>query len=422
MLVQFIKKQVLLMLRNKQELIILLAMPFLLISILGFALGKVMNQGKVDIHAKLAVVEHGNEKEDFSLFLNELKALPIPIEQQQNIAKLAESMLPIATLKNIFDSEELQKVLEIDNINENQLEQIRRNDDYTAILEIPKHFSYHLLKNIFLQNTEKPELTFFVNEGKEISAQLIEDIIQQFQEQYTLMSALGKNGMLSDSSFSAPNIDIEGKIETVSKSKPINSFTYYTVGMGVMFVLYIASYMATFAYREKQTHVFNRILLANVQKSTYIFSIFLSGFLLAFTQLIILFGLASFVYRVEWGEPFSFLTVTLFLSLAVGSLAVFVTSLNYRFNSENGSNIFTSVIVSIFAFLGGSYFPVGQISEFLQSAGDLTPNGAGLTAYLKILQGYGLNETTDSLIALTVFTIVILCFGLLVFPKRGETI
>lgn len=73
MIGQFIKKQFLIMIRNKQELLLLLVMPFTLISILGFALTSVMDSKKMDIQAKVAIVEHGNEQKDFEKFANDVK-------------------------------------------------------------------------------------------------------------------------------------------------------------------------------------------------------------------------------------------------------------------------------------------------------------------------------------------------------------
>ena len=60
MMIPFIKKQLLLMIRNPQILLILLGMPLLLITILGFALGDLMNGEEEPIEAKVGFVVEGD--------------------------------------------------------------------------------------------------------------------------------------------------------------------------------------------------------------------------------------------------------------------------------------------------------------------------------------------------------------------------
>lgn len=56
MLWQMIKKELLMIWRRPRELIVLLLMPFVLITILGSALGALNNNEEVEVTAKLAVV------------------------------------------------------------------------------------------------------------------------------------------------------------------------------------------------------------------------------------------------------------------------------------------------------------------------------------------------------------------------------
>jgi ABC-2 type transport system permease protein len=420
MISPFIKKQFLLLIRNPQELLLLLGMPFILITILGFALGSIMNNNGTNIHAKVAFVEHGNEQEDFKHFINDVKNMPMPVKQKEMLVKTAEKMLPITMLKNdIFGSKEIKPYIEFVIVPPSDLDEIRQNDHYAAIVEVPEHFSYAFLKNAMFGGNSQPKLSIYANEGKQMAAKLVEDILIEFQEQYSIFSALGKAGVISDS-FELPVINVKGEMETVTKKEPMTASTYYTVGMSVMFVLYIASYIASYAFREKQSHVFQRILLANVPKGAYISSIFLTAMILAFFQLSILYGLAALFYDVKWPNMSSFLSVTVSLCFAVGGLAVLLTALNYRMNSENISIFFSSTVVSILSFLGGSFFPSGQISEFIRIVGDLTPNGASMTAYLKILQGYELSAVIGAVWYLCAFGASILICSILLFPKRGN--
>ncbi|MED0716652.1 MAG: ABC transporter permease [Bacillaceae bacterium] len=419
MIGQFIKKQFLIMIRNKQELLLLLVMPFTLISILGFALTSVMDSKKMDILAKVAIVEHGNEQEDFEKFANDVKNVQMPDEEKEFLLKQVEKMMPISILKQeILGSKELEPYIQMAEFQPSELEEIRENDKYTVIVEVPEHFSYTLLNHLIFGEKTKPKLSIYVNEGKEITAQFVQELITEFQEQYSLISKLDQAGL--NESLELPVAKVKGEMETVTKREPINSFTYYTVGISVMFVLYLASYISSHALQEKQSNAFHRLLLANVPKNLYMAAIFITSLIIAFFQLSLLYALAAVFYSVKWPDLVSFIIVTLALCVAVGGIGTFLTSLSYRINSDNVSIFFSSGVVSILAFLGGSYFPVSQMSEFMHKLGDMTPNGAGMTAYLKILQGYDLSQFIWPVIYLCLFGFVMFVLSLLVFPKRGE--
>ncbi|UOE77629.1 ABC transporter permease [Parageobacillus thermoglucosidasius] len=420
MIGQLIKKQFLLFMRNRHELLVLLGMPLLLITILGLALGNIMKSDAPSIHAKIALVERGNEQADLQKFVHGLENQDIPPEQKQMMADAAKQMLPVTALKNsISGSKELKPYITLVTAKPSELEKIRKDTSYTAIIEIPRQFTYSVLQNAFFGQTQQPELFFYTNEKKEISSKIVEEIVTLFQEHYSTFSALGKSGLLNGS-FRMPAVHVESKVETVTKREPINAITYYMVGMSVMFVLYIASNIGSYAFCEKQLHVFNRILLANVSKWSYMIGIFISSVLLAFFQLVFLYGITSLIYHIRWPHVTAFFAVTLALCFAVGGLSVLLTSLNYRLNSEHMSNFFATIVVTLFSLLGGSFFPSNQLSGWIHTLGNLTPNGSGMTAYLKILQGYDLPDVAGSILYLCLFGTAMAIAAVFIFPKKGE--
>ncbi|UAC49612.1 ABC transporter permease [Bacillus aquiflavi] len=423
MMTQIVKKQWLLLFRNKQELIILLGMPLILISILGFSLGSFMNGETPDIKAKVALIEHGNEQKEIEQFINEIKNMNLPEKQKQAMIAGAKQIQPSHSLKNdVFGHKELKDHIELVIAKPSHFDKIKKDDHYDAVIEIPEKFTYNTLQTVFFNKKEsRSTITLFRNEGNELASSIIEEILESFQNQFSTLTVLGAAGLLHEIHFSQEKT-FEGTIESVTKREPINATVYYTIGMSVMFVLYIASSIGTYAFQEKQLHVFNRILLANISKWTYFSSIFISGMTLAFIQLMILYGVTALVYDVRWPNIPAFFTVCFMLSFAVGGMTVLLTSLTYNLNSELITNFFSSVIVTFFAFLGGSFFPSGELSNVIQFLGELTPNGAGMTAFLKLQQGYDLSDITGSLIFLTLFGLLMIVIAVISFPKRGETI
>src|SRR5690625_6912958 len=65
------------------------------------------------------------------------------------------------------------------------------------------------------------------------------------------------------------------EVEAIAKDfgwvkEPVDAKEYYTIGMAVMNVLFIASTIGSYAYREKRTHVFNRIIVADIPRWKYL--------------------------------------------------------------------------------------------------------------------------------------------------------
>lgn len=420
MIAQFIKKQLLLIIRNPQVLLILIGMPLILITILGFALGSVMNGEEVSVKAKIAIIEHGDSDQELDHFLKKLESSKLPPEAKSAISQSAKQLLPVEQLKSeVLKNPELKKYISVHEIEPDALKETKNDDSYSVIIEIPEGFSGQILSSMFLEEEERPQLKLYRNEGKELTSNLAEDLLTSFQEQYTLAAKIGAS---NDSILSADTMDtaIKGKVSNIEDREPLTSITYYAVGMSVMFVLYIASNMGSFAYQEKEDHVFDRMILANVSIWKYFASILLTTIILAALQLGILFGICAIFYGVTWPDLGSFLLVTIALSLAVGSIGALLTSLNYRANSEEFSNFFSTVIVTIFAFVGGSFGEMFS-SDIMRNIGNLTPNGAGMTAYFKLFQGYPLSSIQTEILMLLLFSIIILILAVLLFPKEGGT-
>lgn len=417
MIFPFIKKDLLVMIRNRQELLVLLLMPIVLIAILGFALGGIPKGDSTKIHAKVAIINNDNEKEDFQQFKKDIENAGLPIEAKTSMMTGAQNLLPVTILtEDVFGSEELKKYFEVEIIEPDQAEKVKKDDDYAAIIEIPEKFTYHLLSNVFLDRSTDLSLQLYKNEGKQGTSNLVEDIIRQFQKQLTTMTIVGKNGVQLDTAT------ITGKIKTVSKKEPINSLQYYTVGMSVMFIMYVASNISSFAYREKQLHVFNRIILSNTSSWSYFIGIFFSAMLIAFIQQLILYGVSAVIFHVYWGDLAAFLVLNVSLSFAIGGVAAVLTAINYRIDSESASSFFSSIIVTLFSLLGGSFTPLAEVSPIIEFIGNLTPNGAGMTALLKVLQGSGISGIFEHVLYLIIFGIALLSVAAFSFPKRGEAI
>lgn len=422
MIWQIVKKQGLVLLRNPQQLLLLIGLPIILISILGAALGNLMEGTTPDIQIKVGMIENGDEEAQIERFIQDLENKSLPKEAVEQIESYKQQMAPIRMLKEtIFGSNELVEIVELHQVEISRKDVIIGDDSYDALIEVPENFTYDALEFMFLNEQSQPTLEVFQNEGSAIGFSVVNDILEKFQEQLTLGTFIKKKGM-DQRVLQVAEGEVTSETVSLNQRKPVIAKDYYAVGMAVMNVLFIASTIGAMAFLEKKMHVFDRMILAKMSRWTYFIGIFLSTSIFAFLQLLIIYGFSWVVYGVQWPDLLSFFTVTFAYAMAVGGIGVLLTALSYRINSEIITNFFSSIIVTIFAFLGGSFFPIGDSSNLIQKLGDLTPNGAGMSAYLAILRGDGISTISNHLVFLVIFALVAIIIAAMSFPKRGLSI
>lgn len=422
MIWQIVKKQGLVLLRNPQQLLLLIGLPIILISILGAALGNLMEGTTPDIQIKVGMIENGDEEAQIERFIQDLENKSLPKEAVEQIESYKQQMAPIRMLKEtIFGSNELVEIVELHQVEISKKDVIIGDDSYDALIEVPENFTYDALEFMFLNEQSQPTLEVFQNEGSAIGFSVVNDILEKFQEQLTLGTFIKKKGM-DQRVLQVAEGEVTSETVSLNQRKPVIAKDYYAVGMAVMNVLFIASTIGAMAFLEKKMHVFDRMILAKMSRWTYFIGIFLSTSIFAFLQLLIIYGFSWVVYGVQWPDLLSFFTVTFAYAMAVGGIGVLLTALSYRINSEIITNFFSSIIVTIFAFLGGSFFPIGDSSNLIQKLGDLTPNGAGMSAYLAILRGDGISTISNHLVFLVIFALVAIIIAAMSFPKRGLSI
>lgn len=409
-----IKKQGLLFLRNPQQLLLLIALPIILVVILGTALGGMMNGSSTGLSIKIAFLESEEEAEQIRTFLSDLKQ-QLPEDTYKALEADLGDMLPVSILKSVFDSDEVSDFIKVDYLDPSERNDLIKDDSYTAVIEVPKNFSYDLLNTMVMGGTA-PSLKVTYNEEKQVSTSIISSFLTQIQNQFTKENFLAQQGIdLTE----MPLEEIKAEIVTINEKNPIEAKSYYTIGMVVMNVLFIAGAIGYYAFHEKEIGVFNRIILADVSRWAYFIGVFLSGMIFSFIQAIIIFLFSWVVFGISWPNIGLFLLVTVAFSFAVGGLAVLLSALNYKLNSEIITNFFMNVIVILLSVLGGSFFPIGDYVPAIQQIGNMTPNGAGLSAYISILRGESFIVISDYLLYLVGFGALMIVIAVLCFPKRG---
>ncbi|MDU1847896.1 MAG: ABC transporter permease [Niallia nealsonii] len=414
MLWQMIKKELLMIWRRPRELIVLLLMPFVLITILGSALGALNNNEEVEVTAKLAVVVEDEADQAQQQVIEKIRQSNAAEQKKAANIALIESLEPINIFINVVGkSPELKKVLSITEYR--NIKEVKEKD-YDGVLLIPEGFTTKFYNNLLEKNTTIPAWILKTKDEQSLRATIIQDIITNYQKEWVYQ----KTAQDLQIDYSAlVNTNTYGQIENIEKKKEISAFAYYGVGMCVMFMFYISTTVAGFAFQQKEELMYERILLANVPKIVFFTGVFMAAFILSLLQLTILFSLTALIYGVVFPSIINHLFVTLTVSIMAATFATFTTAVAFATNSRNVESIFSSLIVPILAFIGGSFFNVSAIGGFMETLGEYSPGGAALTAYLKVYQGYSLGDIWSQLRAILLFSVLLLLLSVVTLKKRG---
>lgn len=421
MLFSLITKQMKMLIRNKQPLIILLVMPLVLITILSNALGSIMDGGEeAAIQANLLIVDNSTwaeEEEAIKLFLEQQGVTGPPLDALLTQFKSSD---PVELLNStILDSDEMKKYIVVDYKKTVDLKVARQDKSIDGILNITSDFRLNYIKSTYFNKAEFAELSLYLNQENDIRASIIESVLKDWQTGYTQSTALLAADLSPLEIMS--NVSSVEKIEQVLEAheRKIPATIYYTVGMLVMFALYIPAFLAGFALQEVQWKVYDRILLAGVSPILYTFSIFFTGTLVAFIQQAIMLLFGMFVLGIEWISLEGMVVIVVSYSVFVGALSALLTTLQFRTKTEGIAIVFNGLFITVFSFLGGSFFNIRDISETLGKIGDVTPNGATMSAILSIQKGQDLSVIWPFMLAIYVLVVVCVLLSIVLFPRRG---
>lgn len=417
----FLKKDLLILVRDRAELILLLLMPFILISILGFALRGLMTGDTEVVRMQVAIVQQDQEEEGIAQFQNDLEQQKFSNEVTTQMRIAASEVLPYQLLDEVLEDDSVREMIEVIEMNKSEAERSLREEAIEAILILPENFTYHTLQKMFLNMGKGSQLEILVQQDGELQAGIFQNIIESFTRAVNFENAIA-TATSGQEVETTGRTEILGEVETISTREPITSFQYYTLAIAVMFVLYPASTISSKAYIEKYQHVFSRIILAGKSPFAYLSGKLLSTIAIAIIQLFILFTLSALIFQTFSGESLSFwggiALISSVLAICVGSIAALLSSLSVRYDSNNLNVVFSGGIVTLFALVGGSFVPASQFSDFSSGIGEWTPNGAALAAYTKWMQGAELINLLPELSRIMTTAVILFLISFVIFPKR----
>lgn len=436
-----IAKDLILMIKDKKAMVLMLIMPIILITILGFALTDSFNEMKSTNKIDVAVVKQYNiesEEEKFREFMfGNLSKYEISNDQ------FTDSNWRI-DIEEIFFDEFLnnKKIKEIINYKIMDMEEGKtklKNKDVSAVIILPENFIYDMYINLITPFRNEINISVYGHPDKNISSQIVEEVVKGFSNTIST-SIIGKNiyletameqeigniaydrleDVLKDLIKENESFNSEIKYEKLNERKPMTSSAYYSFGMSSMFILFAAGYGSRLLLEEKQNKTYDRMTVGGVEKTKIVLGKIATIFIYTMIQFIIIIMYSSILLKVNWGNYLLVFVICSFSAFAVAGLSIFLASIVYMTGNYKLASFFESAVVNIMALIGGSTIPIQVLPKSIQKVGKFTLNGIAMNSFKKVYFGYTLEDIYVNLITLAIIGVIFIYMASLVLKMEGR--
>lgn len=203
--------------------------------------------------------------------------------------------------------------------------------------------------------------------------------------------------------------------EIQEQSTSINMVTQVVPGYTVMFVFFIMITMANNFLKDRQSGMLARLRTTPMKPMTYLLGMWIPNILLVVVQCILLLSFGYFVYDLNLGDVLSIAAIVLTLALCVTGIGL---ALSLFVKSENQGVAFVQIIALGGAVLGGLWFPIDMMPEFIQKIAQCIPQYWAQQGFQDVmLRGAHIGDIWFNLVVLLGFGAI----GLLIAILRYKT-
>jgi len=185
-------------------------------------------------------------------------------------------------------------------------------------------------------------------------------------------------------------------------------------GWAIMFLLFSITGAATSLFEEKQEGTLKRLLCMTVSRADILWSKYIYSTMLGVIQLLVLFVFSWAFFDIDiFSNFFNLMIIVIVSAMAAVSFAMLITSTTKTANQANGVSM---LLILVMSALGGSWFPIQFMPEWMQTGAKATMTYWSVEAFLSVLWRNGpLSSVYTNIVVLLVFTVLLNTYSLVRF-------
>ncbi|MEK5282111.1 MULTISPECIES: ABC transporter permease [Paenibacillus] len=309
----------------------------------------------------------------------------------------------LTELENIGDYKLVEKTDEA-NLRESIIDQ-----NGEAGVLIPQNFTSALLAG------EEPQISVYELKATETSIMVkmkISVIADEMRNTAGLIGAARAEATGSDSQFAAVMQRAEqhsvGSIRTDYDLYPKEGLSIVT-GFTLMFLMGLVTSSVSLIMDDRRERTMKRMFSAPVRSYEIALGNFLGSFIVGLIQIIVILALGRYVLQFDFGLPLYlyFLVLAAFMLVSMG-LASTVAGL---IRNPNNTGMLNSLILTPTCMLGGCFWPLSIMPDYMQKAANFVPQKWAIQAIDIAATGGGWNELWLPFVILGLMAAVLLAIG-----------
>jgi len=341
-------------------------------------------------------------------------------------------------LIDVFQSPELEDLVEpFVKVNPEIARGHVDNDEVAAAIIIPEGFSKSVISST--NSEEVPQIEFYGNPTQPTSAGVLRSILDQFinevevgrVQSHVIIQQLMTNSLISPDQIGVVAEELSqdlGQRDTSSSAITIVSevdhaeviefdiLNYMAPGMAIMFLMFTVTYGGRSLLVENRNGTLPRLLVAPTSAINVLggkgFGILLTGI----AQLAILIGGTSILFRLQWGDPLGVVLLILAAAFGATGWGILLASL---LKTPGQVAVTGSAIMLLFGILGGSFFDLSMLPDWIQVVNKITPNAWAIDGFYIISVGGRLSGIIEHIIALLIMGLVLFITAAFLIRHRG---
>lgn len=201
--------------------------------------------------------------------------------------------------------------------------------------------------------------------------------------------------------------------------KPV-AFSSNVTGLMLMFLMFMMNSTVSLIVQDRVGRRMMRMYSAPVRSWEIALGNFLGSFLVGMLQILTLLAVSRWLLNYNFGLPFlqHFIILATFMLVSIG-IACAIAGL---IRSPQQIGMLSTLIVTPTCMLGGCFWPLSIVPEFMQKVANFIPQKWAIQAIQEISAGGGWNEIMLPLLILGLMAFILLAIGSVVLrPSESST-
>ncbi|MBG9794140.1 ABC transporter permease [Paenibacillus dendritiformis] len=227
-------------------------------------------------------------------------------------------------------------------------------------------------------------IKFYGSSKNTIESNIIQGMLTAFADRYSLMAAAFHTDPAAARSIVGGAGESGDFIRetTLNPDKRPDSFGYYAIAMTTMIALYSVFSSSNLFRGERIRHTSIRLMAAPIGKGEIFIGKVIGSTLINLLCVLLVVLFSKFAFHADWGTHYGMIFLLLLTEVLLAvSLGLAVS---FLFQGE-GSQGIVMMFTQVASFLGGAYFPIGETEGFMTWLTNLSPLRWANTALTEII-------------------------------------